>query len=111
MNTSPAPQIPRPHGDENEKDAPEVSQPPTKWTRNLRLDSHEPDARKASVGNRNRREKHQSFVRGRTPAIDDAGGHKDGKGDHFLEFERQKLRCVVRVSNLPHLIPQGCGYA
>src|ERR1700680_151810 len=36
MNASPAPEIPRPHGDEDDKDAPEVCQPPTKWTRNLR---------------------------------------------------------------------------
>jgi hypothetical protein len=35
--------------------------------------------------------------------IDDAGGHKDGKGDHLLKFDREKLRCVVRVSNLPRL--------
>src|SRR5271163_3402811 len=109
MNASPAPQIPTPHGDENEKDAPEVLQPPTKWTWDLRLDPDEPDARKPGVGNGNRREKHQSLVRGRLPAKNDTRGHEHGEGEHLLEFECEELGSVVRMSNLPHLIHQGCG--
>src|SRR4029077_444782 len=84
---------------------------PTKWTWNLRLDPNEPYARKSSVRNGNRREDHQSLVRGGTPAKNDTGSHEDGEGDHLLKFECEKLWCVVRMSNLPHLIHQGCGQA
>src|SRR5580692_4015646 len=109
MNPAPVPKVPGCHGDEQEKDTPEIRQPKTKQSRELCLDPHEPDARKPRVGNGDRRQEHESLVSRRIPTKHNARGHEHRECDHLLEFERQKLWRIVWMTHLPHLIDEGSG--